>query len=82
MQPARMSWQIFCEWGSQFADHNCVTLQRTSAHVNLLLPALSAINPADNSIFIEGITTEALPRPKGAALVDDWDCLRVSPTAA
>ena len=40
------------------------------------LPALAA-NAGDNGAVAELLVGEELPRPAGAALVDDWGCLRV-----
>lgn len=46
---------------------------------NLLLPNLAA-NPAEplSDVLVEQFVSSPLPREYGAALVDDWDCLRVS----
>ena len=40
----------------------------------------AAEGPAAANALVGLLVNEALPRPAGAALVDDWECLRVSGT--
>lgn len=55
---------------------NTLALLRTKFGAHL--PALAANANPDNGAVTELLVGEELPRPEGAPLVDDWDCLRVS----
>lgn len=50
--------------------------QLPAEHAALLSAAASADAPASGGGLVELLVGEELPRPAGAALVDDWDCLR------
>lgn len=56
-------------------------MQENYAATNLLLPNLAS-NPAEpvSQSLVEQFVSAQLPREYGAPLVDDWDCLRVSPS--
>lgn len=43
----------------------------------LASPAAAAANDAEGVPLVELLYSGELPRPAGAALVDDWECLRV-----
>lgn len=61
---------------SPCADAVCL-LQEQYKDSNLLLAGLSTDGTLPSQI-VEQFVTGALPRAAGSAVVDDWDCLRVS----
>lgn len=56
------------KYGSQLAPEQAA----------LLAEAGGAANGASYAGWVELVVGQALPRPEGAAVVDDWACLRVS----